>query len=59
MPWISCQPIFHSTNNQHDKNEKMWASRDQIFVTKMVDVFGEVVNKKFKFIGCYIPTFET
>lgn len=32
------------------KKEKMWASRDQNFVAKMVDVFGEVVKKKFKFI---------
>jgi hypothetical protein len=50
MPWISCQPIFHYTNNQHAKNEKMWASRGQIFIAKMVDVFGEVVEQKFKFI---------
>ncbi len=30
--------------------KKMWASRDQNFVAKMVDVFGEVVKQKFKFI---------
>jgi hypothetical protein len=27
----------------------MWASRDQNFVAKMVDVFSEVVKQKFKF----------